>query len=112
VATQRHRKPENWLPAVEERGSGCQIEQAISPATQASEALLMGLRLAEGIDLGELSARVAIPAERLFDAAEAAKLEALGLLLRDDNHLTITPQGMPLLDAILPRLIPDALVEA
>ena len=112
VATQRHRKPENWLAAVEDRGSGNQHELPITPATQASEALLMGLRLAEGIDLVALSARVGIPVAHLFDAHEAAKLEALGLLRRRDLHLTVTPQGMPLLDAILPRLIPDALVSA
>ncbi|MCL6251037.1 radical SAM family heme chaperone HemW [Altererythrobacter sp. KTW20L] len=110
IATQRHRKPENWLTAVVDRGSGNQVEQAISQATQASEALLMGLRLAEGIDLAALSARVGIPADHLFDAAEADKLGLLGLLRREGLHLTVTPQGMPLLDAILPRLIPDALV--
>jgi putative oxygen-independent coproporphyrinogen III oxidase len=112
VATQRHRKPENWLAAVEERGSGNQVEQAITPATQASEALLMGLRLAEGIDLAALSVRTGIPADHLFDASEAAKLEALEFLRRDGLRLAVTPKGMPLLDAILPRLIPDALVSA
>ncbi|HSG55785.1 MAG TPA: coproporphyrinogen III oxidase, partial [Paracoccaceae bacterium] len=111
-ATQRHKKPENWLAAVEERGSGNQIELPISRPTQASEALLMGLRLAEGIDLSALSARVAIPPEHLVDPVEEAGLAALGLLRRDGQRLIITPKGMPLLDAILPRIVPDELVSA
>ncbi len=111
-ATQRHKKPENWLAAVEERGSGNQIELPISRLTQASEALLMGLRLAEGIDLSALSARVAIPSEDLVDPVEEAGLAALGLLRRDGQRLIITPKGMPLLDAILPRIVPDELVSA
>ncbi len=111
-ATQRHKKPENWLAAVEERGSGCQIEQAIPNSEQASEALLMGLRLAEGIDLAALSARFDIPASQLVDLQGAEELTVLGLLSREGERLTVTPQGMPLLDAILPRLVSDDLVNA
>lgn len=112
VATQRHKKPENWLGAVEERGSGCQIAQAITPATQATEALLMGLRLAEGIDLAHLSQRFDLPITLLLDAGEFAALQQLGLVWTHEQQFGITPAGMPLLDAILPRIVPDALVQA
>ena len=112
AATQRHKKPENWLAAVEERGSGCQIEQAITPATQASEALLMGLRLAEGIDLADLANRFGFSTDQLLDADEFAALQKLGLTWRREQQCGITPAGMQLLDAILPRIVPDALVQA
>lgn len=111
MATQRHRKPENWLAAVEERGSGNQSEIAIPRSDQAAEALLMGLRLAEGLDLAGLSARVGIAPEELVDMVELEKLNALGLTWADGlERIGITAKGNPLLDAILPRIVPDALV--
>ena len=112
MATQRHRKPENWLAAVEERGSGNQSEIAIPTGEQASEALLMGLRLHEGIDLAVLGARFGLDAGQLVDGDEMAQLEALGFVSRNGNRLAVTAQGMPLLDAILPRLVHDGLVSA
>lgn len=112
MATQRHKKPENWLAAVEERGSGCQSAQPVSPSEQACEALLMGLRLAEGIDLANLSARLGIAEDLLIDRKEADALQALGLIRRQGQRLAVTPQGMPLLDAILPRVVADGLVSA
>ena len=112
LATQRHKKPENWLAAVEARGSGCQIETAIPLPEQAAEALLMGLRLAEGIDLAALSIRFTLPPEKLINRAALAELEQLGLVWQTPLRLGVTPAGMPLLDAILPRLVADGLVAA
>ncbi|TIX50086.1 radical SAM family heme chaperone HemW [Alteraurantiacibacter aquimixticola] len=112
MATQRHRKPENWLSAVEERGSGCQHELAIPVPEQASEALLMGLRLAEGLDIAALARRFALPEEQLVDFAELEQLASYGLVTREASHITVTPAGMPLLDAILPRVVADGLVAA
>jgi oxygen-independent coproporphyrinogen-3 oxidase len=33
------------------------------------------------------------------------KIAQLGLITRDADHITVTPQGMPLLDAILPQIV-------
>jgi oxygen-independent coproporphyrinogen-3 oxidase len=112
VATQRHRKPENWLAAVKERGSGCQTEIPISSEEQASEALLMGLRLREGIDLAGLAARFGINSVGLLDHSVLAELIGLDLAWQQGDRIGITPKGMPLLDAILPRLVHDDLVAA
>ena len=110
VATLRHKKPENWLAAVEQRGSGCQSETAITPAEQASEALLMGLRLAEGVDLAALGKRLGLPLDQLVDRRALADLAGHGLCEGDGNRIAVTAKGMPLLDAILPLIVPDALV--
>ncbi len=112
MATQRHRKPENWLDAVEQRGSGCQVEQAIPVGEQASEALLMGLRLARGLDIAALSRRTGLPRAALVDEGELGKLMSLGLAWSEGDRIGITAQGMPLLDAILPRLVADGLVSS
>ena len=112
VATLRHKKPENWLAAVAGRGNGLKEERPLGAREQASEALLMGLRLDEGVDLAALSARFAIPASELIDRKKLALHESLGLARSGGSRIGVTPQGMPLLDALLADLVPEALVAA
>jgi len=95
VATRRHRKPENWLGALARNGHGIVEAQAIAPAEQRVEALLMGLRLAEGI---------AWSPEGL-DLAAVGRLADQGLLERTDERLRATPRGMLLLDGILAEIV-------
>jgi oxygen-independent coproporphyrinogen-3 oxidase len=105
VATLRHKKPENWMRAVATHGHGIAEEDALSPATRATEALLMGLRLDEGLDLNEVARTTGHPLAALIDDAAATRLGALGLLTRNGPRLGITPAGMPLLDAILAEIV-------
>jgi oxygen-independent coproporphyrinogen-3 oxidase len=112
LATLRHKKPENWLDAVAEHGHGLKDERELGLSEQASEALLMGLRLAEGVDVAGLSQRFGIPSVELIDRAKLALYESLGLAWRDGERIGVTPQGMPLLDALLGELVPAALVAA
>tara|TARA_R110001592_G_scaffold170061_1_gene406921 strand:+ start:2694 stop:3878 length:1185 start_codon:yes stop_codon:yes gene_type:complete len=104
-ATERHKKPENFLSAVERNGNGLKVEQALSPETRAMEALMMGLRLAEGIDLADLEAKTGLAVAAMVDGAEVEKLRGLGFVEQRDGRLTILPKGMPLLDALLPKII-------
>ncbi len=105
AATQRHKKPENWLAAVNRNGHGCQSETPLPPAERAMEALLMGLRLAEGVDLADIAARTAIAADQLIDAAALDHLSDLGLVQAHGSRVTVLDPGFLLLDAILPRLV-------
>ena len=105
VATERHRKPENWLGAVAEQGHGIKAQRVLTAETRATEALLMGLRLAEGVDLSDIAARSGFTARPLVDDAAVAQLAGLGFVTRVGNRLTVTEAGMPLLDAILPRVV-------
>jgi oxygen-independent coproporphyrinogen-3 oxidase len=104
-ATTRHRKPENWLTAVARHGHGIAETRELAHDEAASEALLMGLRLREGIDLGALSARFGMPREALIHAAKTRFYADLGLVDATGERLTVTPQGMPLLDALLGELV-------
>jgi oxygen-independent coproporphyrinogen-3 oxidase len=56
LATATERSPERWAALVEASGHGLVETAALSPAEQADEALLMGLRLSEGLDLDRLAA--------------------------------------------------------
>jgi oxygen-independent coproporphyrinogen-3 oxidase len=100
VATVRHRKPENWMNAVARNANGIASEDALSPAEQAREALVMGLRLAEGVD----TARDGIGASAI-DWGRADRLAAQDLLVRTGNRIAVTPAGMLLLDRILAEIV-------
>lgn len=104
-ATQRHKKPENFLSGIARNAHGIVSEDALDGPSRATEALLMGLRLAEGIDLARLAARTDVPADSLLDLDAVDKIARLGLIKRVGDHVTVTPQGMPLLDAILPQIV-------
>jgi len=112
LATTRHRKPENWLTAIDRAGHGLSEERHLSSGEQASEALLMGLRLGEGVDLARLAARLDLPQDTLIDAEKARFYRDLGLVTRHGDRLIVTAQGMPLLDALLGELVPADLVAA
>ncbi|WP_416194263.1 radical SAM family heme chaperone HemW [Sphingomonas mollis] len=110
LATVRHRKPENWLGAVERNGHGAQSEDVLPPHDRATEALLMGLRLAEGIDLTRIAALAGGVAP--VDRSAVVRLSALGLIERTGDWLRVTEAGALLLDAILPEVVLDAPVIA
>ena len=57
MRTARHRKPENFLSAISRDGHGIVEEAPLSPTEAADEALVMGLRLSEGIDLVAIAGR-------------------------------------------------------
>jgi len=104
-ATTRHRKPENWLAAVARDGHGIAEQRVLGRSESASEALLMGLRLGEGIDLDALSARFGLDRDALINPAKARFYGDLGLVRSTDDRLVVTPEGMPLLDALLGELV-------
>jgi putative oxygen-independent coproporphyrinogen III oxidase len=104
-ATRRHRKPENWMMSVNAAGHGIDEEIPLDSATRVTEALMMGMRLAEGINLDHIAARTGTAAATIIDRKAAGRLEAQGLVTTPDNRLTVTPQGMLLLDAILAELL-------
>lgn len=112
MATTRHKKPENYLAAVARNGHGLAEERALAPREQAAEALLMGLRLREGIEHTALAARFGLAADALVDHERLVFLETLGLVWRAGGRIGVTPQGMPVLDALLAELVPDSLAAA
>ncbi len=97
--TVRHRKPENFLAAVARNGHGLSEEEPLSRKEAAHEALVMGLRLSEGIEPEALARRLGV--EGLVDEAAVSRLQALGLVRRHGARLAVTPAGRLLLDSIL-----------
>ena len=110
-ATVRHKKPENFLKAVSERGHGIAEQRSLKVQEQASEALLMGLRLNEGLDIVELEARFTIPGNSLISLSKFDHLKSIGLMWQRDSRIGVSEAGRPLLDAVLGELVADELVQ-
>lgn len=112
LATVRHKKPENWLAAVAAKGDGIAEERVLSSSEQASEALLMGLRLAKGVDLASLAKRFGFAASDLVDGDKVSFYGSKGLVWQDGGLIGVTSAGMPLLDGLLGELVRSDLVSA
>ena len=105
AATVRHRKPENWLSGVARNGYGLESEIPLAPSERATEALLMGLRLGEGVDLARIAALSGIAIGRLVDDRAVTHLAGHGLIERDGDRLRVREAGMLLLDGILAEIV-------
>ena len=100
-ATATEKRPEAWLARVESAGHGLVTDDALTREEMADEFLLMGLRLAEGID----PARYAILAGRSLDETRVAALHEHGLVeTTADGRLRVSLPGFPVLDAVVADL--------
>jgi len=99
VATEK--RPETWLVRVEASGHGIIIDDHLNSEERADEFLLMGLRLAEGID----PSRYAALSGRALDPRRIAVLRQQGAIVVDaDGRLRVTKAGFPVLDAVVADL--------
>ena len=100
-ATATDRRPESWLMRVEASGHGVVTDDVLSSEERADEFLLMGLRLAEGID----PTRYAALAGRRLDPNRIALLRDEGAIaVEADGRLRVTQSGFPVLDAVVADL--------
>ena len=100
-ATATEKRPEAWLTRVEATGSGLVADDPLTREELSDEFLLMGLRLAEGIDV----ARYAAVSGRPLDPARIATLREHGLIeTTSGGRLRVTMNGFPVLDAVVADL--------
>jgi oxygen-independent coproporphyrinogen-3 oxidase len=99
MRTTRHKKPENFLAAIGRNGHGMVEEAPLSPIEGADEALVMGLRLSEGIDAQAIAERFGLA--RIVDWRRVDRLVRSGHLTRAGARIAPTAKGRLLLDAIL-----------
>ena len=101
VATATEKRPEAWLMRVEETGTGFTVDEKLTSGETADEYLLMGLRLAEGID----TARYSALSGRDLDPKRISILREEGAVeTTTDGRLRVTKSGFPLLDAVVADL--------
>jgi oxygen-independent coproporphyrinogen-3 oxidase len=92
--------PETWRKLVGEKGHGIVEDTTVLPVDQASEYLIMGLRVSDGIDL----ARYEKLRGTSMDPNKIAGLKSLGLVKREGHRLMATTQGRRLLNALITEL--------
>lgn len=105
IATRRHRAPEPWADRVERNGHGSTAEEVIQPPDRAREMLMMGLRLAEGMDPAHFETRTGIPLNAAIDPDTLERAIEAGYLTHTPNRLTATIEGRLRLDALLAALV-------
>ena len=100
-ATATEKRPEAWLMRVEASGHGVTTDELLNSEERADEFLLMGLRLAEGID----PRRYAALSGRALDPHRVEMLREQGAISIDPSgRLRVTQAGFPVLDAVVADL--------
>jgi putative oxygen-independent coproporphyrinogen III oxidase len=100
-ATATQLSPNLWLDHVNQTGSGETAREEISSYDQAVEALMMGLRLSEGVSLARIRnlSNTAVNLEKLNEFRD------LGLIDLDGDRLSCTTSGRPVLNGVLRGLL-------
>ena len=97
--TVRHRKPENFLSALARNGHAIAEQEPLSATEAADEALVMGSRLAEGIDAAAIATRFGL--DSIVDWGAVDRLVGSGHLTRKGSRIAATPAGRLVLDRVL-----------
>jgi oxygen-independent coproporphyrinogen-3 oxidase len=99
-ATETHLAPGAWLQAVDQ-GSGESLRSPLSTQDAASEYLMMGMRLSEGLDIERYASSFGhnLPSHKIADLAE------LGMITISNQRLRATDQGRAVLNAVIRELL-------
>ena len=101
-ATECFSNPKRWLESTT-GGMSERPRERLSRAEQATEFLLMGLRLKEGVSLSRFDALSgsALASEKLGHLTEIGMISVFG------DRLIVTDQGFMVLNAVIEGLLPD-----
>ncbi|MFQ5693593.1 MAG: coproporphyrinogen III oxidase family protein, partial [Nitrospinota bacterium] len=98
------RLPEEYRASVLARGHAVEGTERLPPVRAAGEALMMGLRLREGVDLSEVAARTGCAPLEAFGDVLPGLVEG-GCLVREGRHLRLTEAGRLLADAVAEKFL-------
>ena len=101
-ATETPLAPGAWRALIDRTGSGEGSRSVLTQSDAATEFLLMGLRLSEGVDLNRLESEMF---HRIIPKING--LSDIGMVEREQDRLRVTTRGRPVLNAILRHLLDD-----
>lgn len=104
-ATEDHKAPDVWLKHVMEKKNGLRVQDVIDGATAKREALMMNLRLTEGIDLKKWQEKFGMALSDLLPADKIALLRKENYLTQNDAILQATAAGLQRLNSVLGYLL-------
>lgn len=102
IAIDTHKAPGAWLAAVEGAGNGEVLTDAVPKGEQATEYLMMGLRIAEGIDRARYETLLGAP----MNDSVINDLSSYGMLAQSDGRIRATKEGRAVLNAVIRALMP------
>lgn len=105
IATRAHRAPDIWLDQVAKQGHGWHTPEPINRQQRVLEAMMMGLRLQEGVPLQRLKDEYNGDPFEVIDRNKLKTLIAEGLMTDEKETLRTTPQGIKKLNGVLGYLL-------
>lgn len=104
-ATETIKSPERWLERVEQSGTGLIAEVELSLRERMEEAVMMGLRLRDGIDYADWQSRTGLDLRRALSQPKLKALSEQGFIDADEKHIKTTGAGRLLLNLITAQLL-------
>lgn len=104
-ATGNYEDPEKWLKKIEQNGYGTEIEDDLHNEERASEALLMGIRLSEGIPFERIEKELDRSWNELIPQAKLDNLYREGYLIKDKTRLIASLTGRTRLNSLIAYLL-------
>lgn len=104
-ATRTHRAPDIWLQRVEDNGHSHHDFELIEPVQRLQEAMMMGLRLEEGVPLSRLKNEYSGNPLDIIDIKKISKLCDEGLLIFENDIIRTTHSGRKCLNGVLDFLL-------
>jgi oxygen-independent coproporphyrinogen-3 oxidase len=107
-ATEDHRAPELWLARIKDQGHGLRLCDPIELEIAQREALMMGLRLASGIELADWHKKFGadlIAESGLISPEKIKRLNDEGYIVNGAETLKATSAGLQRLNAVLAFLL-------
>jgi len=101
IATETHLSPQTWLSSVHEGGNGEYARDHLSVEDQATEYVMMSLRLNEGCDLSH----PVLIASDTISINNINKLQESDLVMLGGDRLVVPPKSRILLNSILAELL-------
>jgi oxygen-independent coproporphyrinogen-3 oxidase len=105
LATEAHRAPDVWLRHVNENGHGLREANPVDDATAKREAVLMGLRLTQGISRNAWRDKFGAELDAFLAPGKTAHLAQEGYIAVTPDALHATPAGLQRLNAVLAYLM-------
>jgi oxygen-independent coproporphyrinogen-3 oxidase len=105
LATRQEKAPETWIAAVRDRGHATAEVREIAPKDAAEEALMMGLRLTEGVAADSFRITTGLELDTVLDQTRLPNLIEGGFVMRDAAGLRATQRGRRVLNAVIAQLL-------
>ncbi|UTW59115.1 coproporphyrinogen III oxidase [Kordiimonas sp. SCSIO 12603] len=99
------KRPEDWMRAVEANGTGLETLEYVDAEDRAVEALMMGLRLRDGVDIATWEQRFGYSTNQIINNTELSNMKTDGFITDRTDKLQLSVKGRPLLNYILQKLV-------